>query len=301
MAHINLFYLFVTFSTGLTILGISFYLQFHFKDQKIYYFNIFYSTFTLIALLNTISTYTKVNISPDGSKFYSLIRYLENPVCLLILFVTLPIFIHNLVSDPKSNKKNLSFGIVAFTLLILNYSLSLFGENSFLEYWRIMSKDLLFFAMIFYCFVRLLINYQKLEPSSEKKFRLKLIIGFALFIPGIISDTFLTSFPQIKVFPFIYIFIGYLFFRNSINSYQSVDLDKKSSTVIIDNDLLLNKYNLTDREFEIISYLVEGKKNNEIAEQLFISQNTVKSHVRNVYRKLGINNRIELIKLLSKS
>ena len=49
---------------------------------------------------------------------------------------------------------------------------------------------------------------------------------------------------------------------------------------------------LTDREGEILSYLVKGMTNKEIAMELCISRHTVKAHVSEILRKLNLNNRI---------
>lgn len=50
---------------------------------------------------------------------------------------------------------------------------------------------------------------------------------------------------------------------------------------------------LTPRELDVLQVLVTGASNREIAEQLVISDNTVKNHVRNILSKLGLNNRRE--------
>lgn len=55
------------------------------------------------------------------------------------------------------------------------------------------------------------------------------------------------------------------------------------------------KYHLSDREIEVIQYLCEGLSNRETGGRLFISELTVKTHVRNIYHKLGIKNRLELL------
>ncbi|MGH9469813.1 MAG: LuxR C-terminal-related transcriptional regulator [Terriglobia bacterium] len=51
---------------------------------------------------------------------------------------------------------------------------------------------------------------------------------------------------------------------------------------------------LTQREKTIISYLVQGWRNREIAEHLSISEQTVKNHLRAVYDKVGVSDRLEL-------
>lgn len=53
--------------------------------------------------------------------------------------------------------------------------------------------------------------------------------------------------------------------------------------------------NLTNREIEIVCLIREGKTNKSIAEKLYISEATVKTHVRNVFDKTGSRNRIELV------
>ena len=52
---------------------------------------------------------------------------------------------------------------------------------------------------------------------------------------------------------------------------------------------------LTDRELDVLQLMTEGLKYKEIAERLFISQNTVRYHVKAVYGKLSVNNRTQAI------
>ena len=57
-------------------------------------------------------------------------------------------------------------------------------------------------------------------------------------------------------------------------------------------------YNLTKRESMILRRLMQGHNNNQISEELQISVNTLKKHVLNIYRKLNINNRVQLFKAI---
>ena len=54
---------------------------------------------------------------------------------------------------------------------------------------------------------------------------------------------------------------------------------------------------LTERERDILKCMVEGLNNNEIADKLVISLGTVKFHVSNIFHKLGIDSRVEAVKL----
>ncbi len=52
---------------------------------------------------------------------------------------------------------------------------------------------------------------------------------------------------------------------------------------------------LTDRELEVLRLVARGSSNREIARDLFISENTVKNHVRNILEKLQLHSRMEAV------
>ena len=60
----------------------------------------------------------------------------------------------------------------------------------------------------------------------------------------------------------------------------------------------VEKYNLTRREDTILRCLMQGKENAVICDELTISTNTLKKHILNIYRKLGIRNRVQLFKMV---
>lgn len=51
---------------------------------------------------------------------------------------------------------------------------------------------------------------------------------------------------------------------------------------------------LSDREIQIIRYVLQDKTSREIAQLLFLSEHTVNTHRKNIYRKLGVNSQAEL-------
>ncbi|MGH2705006.1 MAG: response regulator [Actinomycetota bacterium] len=52
---------------------------------------------------------------------------------------------------------------------------------------------------------------------------------------------------------------------------------------------------LTDRELEVLKLVAKGQNNRDIAKELFISENTVKNHVRNILEKLHLHSRMEAV------
>lgn len=54
--------------------------------------------------------------------------------------------------------------------------------------------------------------------------------------------------------------------------------------------------NLTPREVELVRMVAEGLRNKEIAQRLTVTEGTVKVHLHNIYTKLGVNGRMELMR-----
>lgn len=52
---------------------------------------------------------------------------------------------------------------------------------------------------------------------------------------------------------------------------------------------------LSQRELEVLSYIAVGLQNREIADRLVVSLNTVKTHINNIYSKLGVTNRVQAV------
>jgi DNA-binding CsgD family transcriptional regulator len=59
-----------------------------------------------------------------------------------------------------------------------------------------------------------------------------------------------------------------------------------------------SKYQLTNREVEIVQFIRQGYKYKKIADRLFISESTVKKHVQHIFEKVDVSNKVELIHAL---
>jgi NarL family two-component system response regulator LiaR len=66
---------------------------------------------------------------------------------------------------------------------------------------------------------------------------------------------------------------------------------------LIENNTPQPGENLTEREREVLSLMVEGLNNPKIAERLIISRSTARAHVSNILSKLGVTNRSEAVAL----
>ena len=58
---------------------------------------------------------------------------------------------------------------------------------------------------------------------------------------------------------------------------------------------------LSERELEVARLIVDRKTNPQIAAALFLSQKTVESHIRNMFRKLAVSSRVELARAVERA
>ncbi|MDE5412126.1 LuxR C-terminal-related transcriptional regulator [Alkalihalobacterium chitinilyticum] len=102
--------------------------------------------------------------------------------------------------------------------------------------------------------------------------------------------------------------IGVLSFE--INTQVTLDLEEPFFTIYIHSEAKQNEdpikkatieFGLSKRETEIIGLISKGYSNNDIAQKLFLSINTVKTHLNNIFNKLGVNNRTSVIHKISAS
>lgn len=81
--------------------------------------------------------------------------------------------------------------------------------------------------------------------------------------------------------------------RRFVENHQDVEatLEERCARVA-------REFDLTRREEAILGLLLEGKTRPEVAEALFVSENTVKTHIRNLYKKMGVSGKAELARVV---
>ncbi|WP_317206238.1 LuxR C-terminal-related transcriptional regulator [Tenacibaculum piscium] len=73
--------------------------------------------------------------------------------------------------------------------------------------------------------------------------------------------------------------------KNNVSNAKRVSVEDRISLL-----------DLTKREAEVLQLIVKGYQNTDISKELFISANTVKTHIKNIYVKLDVKNRVQVIK-----
>lgn len=94
--------------------------------------------------------------------------------------------------------------------------------------------------------------------------------------------------------------------RKNIDSTSAVARLMSAEPVLIVEDrvqrscaALAERAALTPRETDVLGCLAQGRNTQYMAEHLCVSENTVKSHVRNVYQKLGVHSKQDIIDIIN--
>ena len=110
-------------------------------------------------------------------------------------------------------------------------------------------------------------------------------------------DLFLSYFAGIIIVAFVVVNVKKLYLKEQSNMEGLIEKYRSSGSElkeIINRKMML----LSMRERDICRLLLQGQTNNEIAENLFITEGTVKSHLNKIYKKLETNNRVETINMM---
>lgn len=101
------------------------------------------------------------------------------------------------------------------------------------------------------------------------------------------------------------VFIGLLvwgFMTWLVPAIRTAMIQSQSSKTSSKQGLLnavCQQHNMTPREQDVIRLIVQGYRNKQISEELLVSVSTIKKHITNIYHKLNITSRHELIVLIN--
>jgi DNA-binding CsgD family transcriptional regulator len=112
---------------------------------------------------------------------------------------------------------------------------------------------------------------------------------FALRNVWVLAAMILIFFAS-NVFPLLYLKL------HSDDIFRPVRADSSSDEII---HRITKKYGITRREREVVTHICQGKTNQQIADELFISLQTVKDHTHRIYSKIGVKSRMQLVQLVN--
>jgi DNA-binding CsgD family transcriptional regulator len=297
MKHLYVFYFFTAFTIGIVSLGVAVLVFQRTKDALVRYYIYFYIPFTLVVFCNMVLSYIGSNITNIHPAVFDAVNYLESFPAKYLLMFTIPLFTHFFFSVPKRRRQNgIVGGIVLLAFLgqhltefvLKNPALDDLGD--YIEY--------SVFLLIVVCSIMIGIKYyRRLGEHSRMSLARKLLVLLSLSLPGMVNDLFLSDLSPFRFYPLMYGVFSVLMSHHLLKNILVPPQAEKPGV----RDLDGGTYGLSAREGEIVRLVLEGYSNGKIGKTLFISLNTVKSHLRNIYAKLGVRSRYELISFFSKN
>jgi DNA-binding CsgD family transcriptional regulator len=299
MIHLAVFgYVFVVF-VGIACLALAVFLYMKVRNKLLFNFLIYYSALTLFVFSYlVILTYINANISQVS--FYVLLIVL-GVISLSFSFLLFSIlhFGHVLVYEKLSTRIIISeilVGVAALIGMISSFRINWHEEQIYqLKNFGLVFSILIFFSVIGYSLILKLSHIKTINVERKQLLKNTSIINI-IFIPGFAVDFYLLQTGYYSIFiPSFYFFSSILFIHYFIKKHNA-DITKIRS--ISDpkayNDYL-TRVGISTREKEIVVLIMQGYSNRKIANQLFISLSTVKTHIRNIFKKLNIESRFEII------
>ena len=214
--------------------------------------------------------------------------------CMGFVIIFLPYFLSWVIAKPWRRIQILRFYPLAMVYFGMGLA-SLLVDSEVFDRWAFVVQTLMFLGMYVYCIVTLWVNLKNIEDRSSRGVALAInIVSLSLTPLSVFSIFFRDvadfSYP-VYVLAFSIIIMVYDYIRFGL------DRQKQENTPELSFESL-SRYKISEREFTVVQLICEGLTNKEIASQLNISVNTVNNHVANIFSKMDVRSRIDLLKAL---
>ena len=186
---------------------------------------------------------------------------------------------------------------IAYTYL--NQDSQLVDENlKYFEIGILLSIEFIYFLV----FMMIVVYYLKKQQKPIDKYIYRFLY---LMMAGILMRGCIL--PLSFINPWIQPLVILLYFASNLPPlfYLKINSDLIFKPIHAENTnkekmgLIFKRYHISKREKEIVQQICEGKTNQQIADELFISLQTVKDHTHRIYSKIGINSRMKLVQLVN--
>ncbi len=297
MQHLIFLYYIVSLTLGITGITVTILLYVKYRLKIIKYYLVLLLLFTIYLLLLNIHYYQRTIVFLDSD----LVRYtamIIASVAFGFLFYLFPFIIHKFVENAFSLKKKIIFGIPA--ILYLSEIINILKlNNPILKIINEISGNL-FYIIIIYMGIYIIRFLIKNKNDDKNKILKAILVMITIFLPLQIANDIIITWKNIHypitIFPLLYLScniftIIYAFKYLFINANVRMDFKIPENFII--------KYNITNRETEIINFLSKGLANKQIAYEMKISSSTVKNHIHNIFQKTSSKSKIELLNLIT--
>ncbi|SHJ12642.1 regulatory protein, luxR family [Clostridium cavendishii DSM 21758] len=296
MKDIYLIFCVISLFAGVSSISISSFIYSTNKKKSLKFFIALNISFFAIQAAITLGLYSKCveEVRPSVTFLYKILDLIGTSFSSLLgLF-----FIHYLFGLKITDFKKKIF-ISIFLLQFIGISIYFLFTIHYIFIFLI--RILITLTIIYEIFIGIK-NYEYITNKDLKHAIKSFILITLIFLPFIIFESYK---PYIKIaqnIDFLKILALPSYFL-VINIFTLIFVLRYFNTpVFIENNTLTdyfkNKYNITEKQSEIIELILEGVTYKQIAEKLFISPKTVDNHIQNIYKKLNVNSKMQLSHLI---
>jgi len=273
-----------------SVLGVMLIIQMsvvYFKYKNVYFglFTLSYVGTSLLTLFYLIYDISSILSLPFNNKIVMFGEAIAFPIIIFsTTMVILKIFYENIRTS------------VIVSVYVLSVLPSLISCLSILDIFNDMDIDNLYIRIVLVidC-VLFLWKFKKINCDSFRKLGITLVCVLSLYLVYLILQEVIPKF-KMDLFPIVYLFWSVQLIIFSWKHFMQDSID----TIFDIKESFIEKYNITNREQEIIQLIQEGYTNSAISKKLFLSEKTVANHIYNIYKKLNIKSRFELICLFKR-
>lgn len=283
------------------------------------YYIVFLSTFGFLLLIRAVKLLSFLTIPLFlSSSIFNILYFFALSISMALMLYFIPAFLYRFLKLKWAVKENIQYLILSVIFFVISILGILLNFNFYIM------ANVIFYISILYLFILGFLHYKNIKDDTIK-FMVKILGLITIFIYPILvyqlillnKNTLDIGSIDITLVLFyiwwnlvmlgylLWYFIGIIKNKNMFVDKESInkDLENNEKQENINRNIQSIKeesINLTKREKEILSFLLAGKTNKEVALILDISLNTVNNHVANIYDKSGVKNRVELVNKFSK-
>jgi DNA-binding CsgD family transcriptional regulator len=225
-----------------------------------------------------------------------LISYAAAAVFLLITAIAVMMDFNHLIYQ-------MGFTLVALGSMLIAFFYPAFQLGASLQFMGFCYLHLLMWGLCSYLIKNFKLPATWVVAWPTCSFMLGQLVGIATSSAAARLPSTALGFPRLFLILTFIMLIAALFLMSYRNYQTAWGLAQPGSSESHENDIstiiqfLTTTNSLSQREAQTLSLLVRGKNRRSIAQALFISEETVKSHTHSIYRKLIVHSQQELIEL----
>ncbi|MDA3956913.1 helix-turn-helix transcriptional regulator [Oceanispirochaeta sp.] len=164
-------------------------------------------------------------------------------------------------------------------------------------------SEILFTLWMFFSIGILIFQREDIISQKIKKYCTLFVPFILLFLPFFLLDYFFPSWYQFRRFSNVSVALLFFYILwNVFHLFALSHYETKEGKGLPRQDIpgaYLEHFRITEREQDIIKMIIRGMTSKEVAFELQISPKTVKNHIYNIYKKTGIQSRVELLWILN--